>query len=496
MSYKAPRRYSNGRNFGVERQQDFVADIVPRRPYENKGSNKWSRNLVWTASGANKPRKNGNTYGSTKPQVSGAGALVSNQQRKDAAYVQRSSSVSDTRGWGSSDRGSPKSKECVCKFWKAGNCKKGDQCSFLHSLTCLPVMVMVAALEGHKKDLKGIALPQGSDKLFSASSDGTLRIWDCHTGQCVHTINLQAEAGSLICEGPWVFLGLPNAVKDLKGIALPQGSDKLFSASSDGTLRIWDCHTGQCVHTINLQAEAGSLICEGPWVFLGLPNAVKAFNVQTSKDLHLNGVVGQVRTMTVGNGMLFAGTSSGSISVWKATDSESDPFTYLTSLKGHHSGEVTCFIVGGHRLYSGSVDRTIKAWDLNTLECTMTLRHHTDTVTSLLCWDQFLISSSLDGTIKVWACSENGSLTVTNTRRQEQSVHTLCGMSDAEGKPIVFCSYENGTVSICDLPSFEVRGKMFSTNTVGTITIGPEGLLFTGDKNGKLRVWSLAGTKV
>lgn len=111
---------------------------------------------------------------------------------------------------------------------------------------------------------------------------------------------------------------------------------------------------------------------------------------------------------------------SGSISVWKATDSESDPFTYLTSLEGHHSGEVTCFIVGGHRLYSGSVDRTIKVWDLNTLECTMTLRQHTDAVTSLLCWDQYLISSSLDGTIKVWACSDNGSLKVTNTRRHEQ----------------------------------------------------------------------------
>lgn len=36
---------------------------------------------------------------------------------------------------------------------------------------------------------------------------------------------------------------------------------------------------------------------------------LQAFNVQTSKDLHLNGVVGQVLAMTVGNGMLFAGTS-------------------------------------------------------------------------------------------------------------------------------------------------------------------------------------------
>ncbi|CAN7126582.1 unnamed protein product [Brassica rapa subsp. narinosa] len=64
----------------------------------------------------------------------------------------------------------------------------------------------------------------------------------------------------------------------------------------------------------------------------------KAFNVQTSKDLHLNEVVGQVCAMIVGNGMLFAGTSSGSIYVWKATDTESDPFT---SMEGCHSGEVT-----------------------------------------------------------------------------------------------------------------------------------------------------------
>ncbi|EFH57058.1 hypothetical protein ARALYDRAFT_901404 [Arabidopsis lyrata subsp. lyrata] len=196
--------------------------------------------------------------------------------------------------------------QSVCKYWKDGNCKRGKQCQFLHSWSCFPGLVIVPALEGKKKELKGITLPQGSDKLFSVSSDGTLRIWDCNSGQ----------------------------------------------------------------------AEAGSLISESPWVFLGLLNAVKAYNDQTNKDLHLQGVVGQVHAMIVANGMLFSGTSSGSILVLKATDSESDPFKYLTSLQGrHHSGEVTCFIVGGQLLYYSYVDRTIKVWDLNTLQCIMTLKH-------------------------------------------------------------------------------------------------------------------------
>ncbi|XP_010459958.1 PREDICTED: zinc finger CCCH domain-containing protein 59-like [Camelina sativa] len=435
---EVPRRYSHSRNFGgVNRQpQAFAADVISRRPYyapydntmKKQGPNKLSRNLVWTskqykAPEGNTPIKNDQANGSTKPKppVLGRGCSVSVSSRKIA--------ISDTK------------KSVCCKFWIAGNCRRGEQCQFLHSWSCgFPGLAMVASREGHKNDIKGIALPQGSDKLFSVSSDDTLRIWDCHTGQCVHTINLQAEA------------------------------------------------------------KAVSLISEGSWVFLGLQNAVKAFNVQTSKDLHLDGVVGgQVHAMTVANGMLFAGTSSGTISVWKATtDSDvSDPFKYLTSLEGHHSGVVTCFFVGGQLLYSGSVDKTIKVWDLNTLQCVMTLKQHTDTVTSLLCWEKCLISSSLDGTIKVWACSENGSLEVTHTRRQEQSVHALCGVHDAEAKPIIFCSYQNGTVGIYDLPSFEERGKMFSTHTISTLTIGPGGLLFSGDKTGNLRVWSLAaGTKV
>lgn len=59
----------------------------------------------------------------------------------------------------------------------------------------------------------GIALPENSKKLYSGSRDGTIRVWDCDTGLCVHVNDLGTEVGSLICRGIWVFVGMTNVVK-------------------------------------------------------------------------------------------------------------------------------------------------------------------------------------------------------------------------------------------------------------------------------------------
>lgn len=93
----------------------------------------------------------------------------------------------------------------------------------------------------------------------------------------------------------------------VSGIALPSGSDKLYTGSKDETVRVWDCQSGQCTGVINLGGEIGCLISEGPWIFVGIPNVVKAWNIQSGTDLSLSGPAGQVYALVVGNGLLFAG---------------------------------------------------------------------------------------------------------------------------------------------------------------------------------------------
>ncbi|KAK7285349.1 hypothetical protein RJT34_20118 [Clitoria ternatea] len=198
--------------------------------------------------------------------------------------------------------------------------------------------------------------------------------------------------------------------------------------STDGTVRIWDCHTARCVNVINIGVEVTSLICEGPWIFVGLRNAVKyaeyvvvvvvkAWNIQTGSEFTLDRPKEQVLAMIVGNDTLFATAEWGN-------PEANCPFALVASLSGHTKAAV-CLAVGGKMLYSGSMDQSIKVWDLETLECKMTLKEHTDVVTSLICWDDYLLSSSFGFTIKVWVATEEGTLKVTYTHTEEKGVVVL-----------------------------------------------------------------------
>ncbi|KAL6554706.1 hypothetical protein OROHE_007445 [Orobanche hederae] len=142
-----------------------------------------------------------------------------------------------------------------------------------------------------------------------------------------------------------------------------------------------------------------------------------AWNIQTSAELSLNGPVGQVYLLVVGSDMLFAGTQEGTILAWKFNVA-ANCFQPVASLKGHTLAVVTLVVIG-NRMYSGSMDHSIRVWSLETLQCTQTLPGHTDVVMSVLCWDQFLLSASLDKTIKVWAATEAGNLEVAYTHTEE-----------------------------------------------------------------------------
>ncbi|KAE8799118.1 Zinc finger CCCH domain-containing protein 17 [Hordeum vulgare] len=201
------------------------------------------------------------------------------------------------RGPGGADGGvRHKVPDRPCKFFLAGDCTYGEKCRYPHTYCMSNSITLLTPLQGHEKVVTGIALPAGSDKLYSGSKDGTVRLWDCQTGQC---------AG-----------------------VLPVGG------------------------------EVGCMISEGPWVFVGIPDAVKVWNMQTQAEMNLTGPTGQVYALAVGNELLFAATQDGRILAWRFS-AVTNCFEPAASLTGHQLAVVS-LIVGGMRLYSGSMDKTIR----------------------------------------------------------------------------------------------------------------------------------------
>uniref|UniRef100_A0A0E0K3K9 C3H1-type domain-containing protein n=1 Tax=Oryza punctata TaxID=4537 RepID=A0A0E0K3K9_ORYPU len=309
------------------------------------------------------------------------------------------------RGPGGAD-GGPRQKvpDRPCRYFLAGDCSYGEKCRYPHSYSMSDSITMLTPLQGHEKVVTGIALPAGSDKLYSGSKDGTVRMWDCQTGQCAGVINMGREIGCMISEGPWLFVGIPDAVK------------------------VW--------------------------------------NMQTQAEMNLTGPTGQVYALAVGNELLFAATQDGRILAWRFS-AATNGFEPAASLVGHQLAVVS-LVVGAMRLYSGSMDKTIRVWDMATLQCIQTLSDHTGVV---------------------WAATESGSLEVTYTHKEEHGALALSGMPDAQSKPVLLCSLNDNTVRLYDLPSFSDRGRIFSKQEIRAIQVGPGGLFFTGDGTGELKVW-------
>ncbi|KAI3751746.1 hypothetical protein L2E82_22837 [Cichorium intybus] len=79
---------------------------------------------------------------------------------------------------------------------------------------------------------------------------------------------------------------LEGHTKAITGIALPSGSNKLFCGSKDKSLR--------CRVVVDIDDECGTLVNEGPWIFVGLRDMIKAWNLNTQHEFIIRGSGGQV----------------------------------------------------------------------------------------------------------------------------------------------------------------------------------------------------------
>ena len=112
----------------------------------------------------------------------------------------------------------------------------------------------------------------------------------------------------------------------------------------------------------------------------------------TIRCLHLDGQLNR----------LFSGSADHTIKAWDLSNYGSDwsRVTCKMTFLGH-TDTVRCLQVNGTTLISGSYDNTLKIWNLRSGLCTNTLRGHTDSVLCLQFDNEKIISGSADRTIRV-----------------------------------------------------------------------------------------------
>ncbi|XP_044982934.1 zinc finger CCCH domain-containing protein 17-like [Hordeum vulgare subsp. vulgare] len=407
----------------------------------------------------------------------------------------------------------------VCRYWKSGHCVR-KPCRFLHAdpAQAPPPSVVVAKKRSNtwvntsSKIAKPSAATDGGEAAVPPVPPTTTKPSPATNvvGAAVPPVpptkpdqppvRVQEQpVGGVWCVGDGIrgVARLEGHSKAVTGVAVPEGSGKLFSGSLDGTVRAWDCATGQCVRVAPVQeGEVGRLIAMGPWVLLGVRGAVRALHAGSGNELRLRlpAAAAQVTALLAEDDeRLFAGAEDGAIYMWRL-DRERQRFDEVAALAGHGGHAVASLAQGKGALYSGAADGGIRVWDLETRRCVCSFAGHASIVTALLCWDRFLLSSSVDGTVKAWRSKpDHGDvdpeLEVHYTHREEgERVVAMDGTHDAGKKPVLLVSRGDGVVRVYDLPSFKPRGQIRCNGEVTAMSLRTPGVAFTGDASGEVRV--------
>ncbi|XP_009601310.1 uncharacterized protein [Nicotiana tomentosiformis] len=145
--------------------------------------------------------------------------------------------------------------------------------------------------------------------------------------------------------------------------------------------------------------------------------------------------------------LCISGDNGGAICIWRAsTPLSPEPLKKLQEQQDwRYSGIHALAVSRSQYLYTGSGDKSIKAWSLQDYSLSCTMNGHKSVVSSLAICDEVLYSGSWDGTVRLWCLSDHSPLAVLG----EEAPGSVCSIFClAVDENILVAAHENGLTKI------------------------------------------------
>eukprot|EP00193_Tetraselmis_chui_P006469 CAMPEP_0177764970 /NCGR_PEP_ID=MMETSP0491_2-20121128/7731_1 /TAXON_ID=63592 /ORGANISM="Tetraselmis chuii, Strain PLY429" /LENGTH=521 /DNA_ID=CAMNT_0019281265 /DNA_START=443 /DNA_END=2008 /DNA_ORIENTATION=+ len=311
-------------------------------------------------------------------------------------------------------------------------------------------------LQGHDEIVWAVEV--SDRRLFSASADKTIRVWDITSRRCEQV--------------------LEDHTRPVLSLAV--AGRRLFSGSYDFTIKVWDLDSLERVKTLEGHKDAVRAleVCNNLLFSGSYDGTVKVWDIESLREVKtLEGHTGPVRTLVYSAGRMFSGSYDKTVRVWDV-----DTLQCLATLQGH-SGAVRALAASENCVFSGSDDTTIKVWDSRSLTCLKTLQGHEDNVRVLCVGAGFLFSGSWDKTIRVWDLGQG----FIQHRVLEGHLEAVLALAVGDNC-LVSGSYDT-TVRFWDLSTLRCVRKCDGHDDAVRVLAAADGLVFSGSYDGSIGVW-------
>lgn len=229
--------------------------------------------------------------------------------------------------------------------------------------------ICLKVLRGHKGYIRHLILSSNGKKLFAAAAD--IKIWNTETGECLKTLNNPEKISFRIELGRSIQRFLP-----INSFLLSPDEKKLFSAAAD--IKIWNAGTGECLKKLKGAVYSRLLLShDGKKLFSTEGNDIKIYNTKTGEIL---------RTLTTQScqnwsidheilspdGQKLFAMKGETIIIWNLKNGGS-----RTTLQSGYIGMSMELSPNGKKLFYGGYKSVLQCWDIKIKKCLYSKKNST-----------------------------------------------------------------------------------------------------------------------